>query len=546
MKKIFLGVMAVTLSLALTACGTSANSATITNLGNQLDETANTVSNIQTVNPTDLNLTKNMLETMSSNTSNNKLYSNAYNTQQNLINEEYYKTDILKKTANIKNSLSKNIKLSKAQITAVKDLTSSLAKYTNSIAYTQGEMTNAIKSISSMKKNIDKNSDKINAKLNRLACNSNSRSSYYENLLNTLEQLETCLDIEEESNTQNIQTMDNKTDNSDNTSDTTDNEQNDANNNIDTYHPGNKNHKKRKQCPDCQPNYPSKYNENLNNAKNYNQYYNPNAVNNGIYNNPAVPYGNVYNRFNRFNPSRNTDTYGPTMRNIDTYGYNSANNGYGYGMNGLYRNGVYGYGNGMYGNRYNFGNGLGYGYGYGLTGYNGGLNGTCPNKIYNSNNFNRLTMSNNTAFVNSEQEPRLEDFEEVKEDNSVEKIENISNKLNETKKTLTDDIQIKQEQKDKNNADTNNNSNQSIEIKNVSVVENDLQENLEKIEKLEDKAYDEITENDNFKPLKPQPHTIKNGNRLSKIPSKNSKIRIVDVSKTNEADDELNREIRAN
>lgn len=546
MKKIFLGAIAVTLSLALTACGTSANSATITNLGNQLDETANTVSNIQTVNPTDLNLTKNMLETMSSSTSNNKLYSNAYNTQQNLINEEYYKTDILKKTANIKNSLSKDIKLSKAQITAVKDLTSSLAKYTNSIAYTQGEMTNTIKSISSMKKNIDKNSDKINAKLNRLACNSNSRSSYYENLLNTLEQLETCLDIEEESNTQNIQTMDNKTDNSDHTSDTTDNEQNDANNNIDTYRPGNKNHKKIKQCPDCQPNYPSKYNENLNNAKNYNQYYNPNAVNNGIYNNPAVPYGNVYNRFNRFNPSRNTDTYGPTMRNIDTYGYNSANNGYGYGMNGLYRNGVYGYGNGMYGNRYNFGNGLGYGYGYGLTGYNGGLNGTCPSKIYNSNNFNRLTMPNNTAFVNSEQEPRLEDFEEVKEDNSVEKIENISNKLNEKKKTLTDDIQIKQEQKNKNNADTNNNSNQSIEIKNVSVVENDLQENLEKIEKLEDKAYDEITENDNFKPLKPQPHTIKNGNRLSKIPSKNSKIRIVDVSKTNEADDELNREIRAN
>ena len=228
----------------LTACGTSANSATITNLGNQLDETANTVSNIQTVNPTDLNLTKNMLETMS-NASNSKLYSNAYNTQQNLINEEYYKTDILKKTANIKNSISKDIKLSKAQITAVKDLTSSLAKYTNSIAYTQGEMTNAIKSISSMKKNIDKNSDKINAKLNRLACNSNSRSSYYENLLNTLEQLETCLDVEDDTTSQNIQTLDNKTDNSDNASDTTDNEQDDTNNNIDTYRPGNKKYKKK-------------------------------------------------------------------------------------------------------------------------------------------------------------------------------------------------------------------------------------------------------------------------------------------------------------
>ena len=546
MKKIFLGVMAVTLSLALTACGTSANSATITNLGNQLDETANTVSNIQTVNPTDLNLTKNMLETMS-NASNSKLYSNAYNTQQNLINEEYYKTDILKKTANIKNSISKDIKLSKAQITAVKDLTSSLAKYTNSIAYTQGEMTNAIKSISSMKKNIDKNSDKINAKLNRLACNSNSRSSYYENLLNTLEQLETCLDVEDDTTSQNIQTLDNKTDNSDNASDTTDNEQDDTNNNIDTYRPGNKKYKKRKYCPNCQPNYPSNFNENINNARNYNQLYNPNIVNNGTYNNPTVPYGNVYNRFNRFNPSRNTDTYGPTMKNIDTYGYNAANNGYGYGMNGLYRNGVYGYGNGMFGNRYNFGTGLGYGYRYGLAGYNGGLNGAYSNKIYNSNNFNRMTMPNNTTFVNSEQGPRLEYYEEVKEDNSVEKIENISNKLNETKRTITDSNRIIQEPKDKNITEADNNSNQNVEIKNVSVGENDLQENLEKIEKMEEKNSDEIKENENLKPFKPQPHTeSKNDGRLSKMPSKNSKIRINDVSKINDADDELNREIKAN
>lgn len=546
MKKIFLGVMAVTLSLALTACGTSANSATITNLGNQLDETANTVSNIQTVNPTDLNLTKNMLETMS-NASNSKLYSNAYNTQQNLINEEYYKTDILKKTANIKNSISKDIKLSKAQITAVKDLTSSLAKYTNSIAYTQGEMTNAIKSISSIKKNIDKNSDKINAKLNRLACNSNSRSSYYENLLNTLEQLETCLDVEDDTTSQNIQTLDNKTDNSDNASDTTDNEQDDTNNNIDTYRPGNKKYKKRKYCPNCQPNYPSNFNENINNARNYNQLYNPNIVNNGTYNNPTVPYGNVYNRFNRFNPSRNTDTYGPTMKNIDTYGYNAANNGYGYGMNGLYRNGVYGYGNGMFGNRYNFGTGLGYGYRYGLAGYNGGLNGAYSNKIYNSNNFNRMTMPNNTTFVNSEQGPRLEYYEEVKEDNSVEKIENISNKLNETKRTITDSNRIIQEPKDKNITEADNNSNQNVEIKNVSVGENDLQENLEKIEKMEEKNSDEIKENENLKPFKPQPHTeSKNDCRLSKMPSKNSKIRIIDVSKTNDADDELNREIKAN
>ena len=544
MKKIFLGVIAITLSLALTACGTSANSATITNLGNQLDETANTVSNIQTVNPTDLNLTKNMLETMSSNTSNSNLYTNAYNTQQNLINEEYYKTDILRKTANIKNSLSNDIKLSKAQITAVKDLTSSLAKYTNSIAYTQGEMTSAIKSISSMKKNIDKNSDKINAKLNRLACNSNSRSSYYENILNTLEQLETCLDVEDETILQNIQTLEDETDNSDDTSDTTDNEQDDTNNNIDTYRPGNKKHTKRKYCPNCQPNYQNNYNENINNTRYYGQFNNPNTINNGTYNNPAVPYGNVYNRFERFNPSRNTDTYGPTMRNIDTYGYNSANNGYGYGLNGIYRNGVYGYGNGLYGNGYNFGNGLGYGYGYGIAGYNNGIN---PNKIYNSNNFNRIAMPNNTAFANSEQEPRLEDYEEVKEDNSVEKVEDISNNLNETKKIETDIGQTKQELACKGDDKIDESLNQNIEIKNVSAIENDTEENLEKIERIRNKMPNENTEKHNLKSRRPHTSTenMKGESKIIKMPTKNSKIKITDVSRVNDVEDELNKEIKA-
>lgn len=464
MKKLFLGVVALTLTFTLTACGTSANSATITSLGNQLDETANTISNIQTVNPADLNITKTMLETMTADDTNERLYNSAYSTQQNLLNEEYYKTDILRKTANIKNSLSNNIKLSKAQISAVKDLTSNLAKYTNSISYSENEMTSSLKSISSMKKNIAKNSDRINAKLNRLACNSNSRSAYYENLLNTLDQIENCLNVDS-TNTENAQTTPNDTEGvSETQNNTTNNTQTKQKTgltkNIDTYTTDETNLKN---------NYNHRKNRPYNHFYNdYNQGYTPNFT---YYNNPYVnenyynsttPYRNVYNRFSRFNPSRNTDTYGPTTRNIDTYNYNGINNGYyGYGINGIYRNGI------------NYGNGCAFG--------TNGLNGNCTNRIYNSNNFNRLTTPYATACANtdSNQEPRLEDYEEVKDDNTVEKISPKNNV--ETLQTENNNVIDKQEISDINSQEINKNN-----VKILPSHKEDVKENLVDVSKIND------------------------------------------------------------
>ena len=372
MKKLILGITGVLLSITLMACGASTSDATLTSLANQLDETSNTISSMQTANPSELVLSNYT-------TQNEQIYQNARNTQQNLLNEEYYKTDILQETAKIKNCLGKNLKLSKAQISAIKDLTSSLAKYTNSVSYTQSEMKNAIKSVSNMKKNVDKNADKINAKLNKIACNSNARSSYYENILNTLAELENCLDIESMSNTtQNANYAEQNTDTQ------TESEKSGLVKNIDTYI--------------------SNDNENTENDTNHTPYY-PNTNNLPYANDFVRPpyyfgrYGNVYNRYDRFNPNRNTDTYGPMTRNIDTYGRGNANYGYngygnyGNGINNGFYNGFYGYGNGFYNN---------------------------PEKFYNSNNFNRM---NYPAYANTEVEKRLEDFEEVKDDNTVEKIE---------------------------------------------------------------------------------------------------------------------------
>jgi len=367
MKKILIGSVAVAMCVTLTACGTSANDVCLNNLGNQLDRTANTISNIQTINPTDLNITPNSLETIAS--KDNRLYSNVINTQQSLISEEYYKMDILNKTAKIKNNLGKDIKLSKAQTNAVKELTSNLTKYTNSVGYTRNEMNSTVKSIVSMKKDVTKNNEKINAKLNRLACNSNTRACYYENILKTLEQIENELCINDFENHTHKNEKDNSNENN-----------NSLTKNIDSYLPKNSNDNEN--CDNCDK---CDKNQNFNNVNSYTPIQ-PNPIanegmiygggyGNRFYGNQYGYYGNPYNsnnlnRYNRFNPSRNTDTYAPFTRNIDTY-------------------------RGYYGSGYN----------------NFGINNT-PATI-------PATTENNP-------EERLESFEEIK-DGAIEKIETTNN-----------------------------------------------------------------------------------------------------------------------
>lgn len=391
MKKLLLGLTAITLCVCLSACGNSQSDTTLTSLNNQLDETSNAISNVKTINPTDIAITQNMIESTATNDS---LYNNSVNTQQSLLNEEYYKTDILAKTAQIKKCLAEKISLSKSQVSAVKELTNSLNKYTNSIVYSKSEMNNAVKSISSLKKDVEKNADKINAKLNRVACNSNARSSYYENLLKTLGEIENCLCLD---NSQTEEVEENNTNQTENeTQNTT---KKGLTKNIDTYSNDiiknedetdeNEQPENNQNCP-C-PNCPCPQNGTM------------------------IGNNNFYNRYNRFNPARNTDTYGPTYRNIDTYGGN--------GYYGNFGNNYYG--NGMYGNGYGYGN---------MYGANG-VNGMYP---YNSNNFNRVATPLNyppVAPVNAEKpvEQRIEDYEQLKEDNTLEKINDNENDINENK-----------------------------------------------------------------------------------------------------------------
>lgn len=312
MKKIFIGMTGIALCLCLSACSTSGTGATVTNLSNQLDSTANTISNISTVSPTEIAL--------ESSCENEDLCENSLATQQSLRDEQYYRTEILDQTAKIKSEL-EGLTLSKAQKSAITDLTNTLSKYTSAVNNTKYEMNSSARAISSMKKNVSKNEDKLNAKYNRLTCNSNVRSAYYENLLNTLDEIENCLNTTE-TNTQNETQQDSSQSKARSSEEETDENENDASEET-----------------------PSTDEDDQESTQT-----------------PQKPSRKKRGRFSR---ERNIDTYGPGRRNIDTFG------GYGYG--------TYGGLNGMtpYGN--NYANGYGNGYGYGNNFYAGSNNGNRMN-----------------------------------------------------------------------------------------------------------------------------------------------------------------------
>lgn len=391
MKKFIIGMTGIALCVCLTACGTSNTTSSISSLSNQLDSTANAVSSVSTISPSDIGI--------SNESKNEDIYNNSQMTQRSLLNEQYYKTEILDKTAKIKNQLS-DITLSKMQKSAIKDLTSTLNKYTSSVTNTKHEMNSSAKAISSMKKNVSKNEDKLYAKYNRLACNSNIRSAYYENILNTLDEIERCLNLDCENCAPQDQEQQNNT-----SEETSDQKQTKSllTKNIDTYN----NNTTDEDSTD----------------ENTTQTPEPRKNRNNYANNP-YSYNRNYNRLNRFNSSRNTDTYGPNYRNIDTYGGNRYNGYNGYnGFNG-YRNGFAPYGN----NGYGYGNN---GFGYGNNYYAG------------SNNGNRLTAPvpmPPATFANAEQEPekRLETYEKVNPDNTVEKIETENAKSENVKEDIKD------------------------------------------------------------------------------------------------------------
>ena len=324
MKKFLIGMTAITLSITLAGCGNAAQESSLNNLSRQLDETSNIISGMTTSSPTAILID-----------GDDDLKSTSERTQEALLDEQQYRTAILTRATELKKCLAKDIKLSKAEASALKDLTLSLEKYTTMAEGSKSEMENSSKAISSLRKNVSKNKAKLEAKVNRLECNSNVRSAYFENILRTLEEIENQV-----GNCDDNQSYSQETDNKEENQETMQRPKRRLKKNIDTY----------RYIDDELP--------------------------------QERPLQRRFAKQNyRFNPTRNTDTYGPQRRNIDSYG------------------GYNGYNQGFYPN--------GYGYGY--------PNQPLPYNNFNSNNFNRLTSPVYDGVM-----PVSEEQKEIAENKDVE------------------------------------------------------------------------------------------------------------------------------
>lgn len=285
--------------LALTGCGDNANeTAAINNLSHQLDRVTNTVSAISNGSEKQVDI-QNISQTQSG------TYSDAYQ-QISEVNQNISstKTQILQKVKSIKKQLVDGVKLGNSNTNAISELTSAMQRNNNNLNKTKSDFNRSVSGISKLKSSPD---DKLmNARLTRLSCCMSARECYLRNILSSLESIESILNgIDETPETAPEQS----------------------------------------QTEQTQPQQPqfmeepeqTAQDETMMNA-NYAYPYGSNGVNGayGAYGG-AYGYGNGANGygFNKFNPSRNTDTYGPGITNIDTYRFNSN-------PNNAFHNGMYG------------------------------------------------------------------------------------------------------------------------------------------------------------------------------------------------------------
>ena len=314
MKKVFLvSALCLTSSLFLFGCG-NGQDASLTNLANQLDLLNNTVNSVSR--------TAQEIPSLSSLTKEQAInYSGIYQSTKDIVaNQNCYKTAILTKTNLIKNKIAnKELKLTSQNIKALTDLTQSLSRDTKRLNETKSEFKNSItdinKSISSNKASISQ----VNAKLNKLSNCMETQDCYYKNLLNTLNNIENIMEIYDDSfDFSNLNLPPKQFDKE--KADSQDFEklfyQYMLNQNLNNE---NKDENKKDEKEPTNSSYNQVNAYPVNPYYGYYGGYNPYFYGNNMGQN-YMPYG-YYNGYYNFrtNPYRNTDTYAPYMRNIDTY-----------------------------------------------------------------------------------------------------------------------------------------------------------------------------------------------------------------------------------
>ena len=375
MKKIILASVGVILALGLTGCSSNSASQSVKNLNAQLDRVDNAV--VSSVSDDTSEISNSSTSSTTSNL--NYLRNKAYN---DMLEERYLKDEILSLSSYLKSNQNTKYKLAKSDTNALKSLTSDLSKYSTYLNDSKSTVKTYVKKIKNQSRT---DVEHVSSSYQALSNIMNERKAYLNNLLNTMNEIADILcsndvissqdneqndtnNIEQnELNSRNYQTQDynsynnqyytpnhfarqpqgidynvnrQRTVNNSENKNQTENKRKGFTKNIDTYNSQNVGEENSNNNNDTNIN--NSTNDNIkNNNINSNQTNRP--INNGYpyqynnngnyYGNPYYnnPYNNGYNNYYNpnfryirrgFNPGRNTDTYYPLNRNIDTYRMN--------------------------------------------------------------------------------------------------------------------------------------------------------------------------------------------------------------------------------
>ncbi len=327
MKKAILCALIGLASITMVGCGNNSAKA-LTNLDKQLEKVEQTVSSTSSSEVSEVSPSV----YYKSNQSSSSLQYYKSQSFQNMTREEEVRQQVLSLNAYLKSSSKNNIKLTKADSEAIKNLSNDLGKYTTQLSKTKSEIKKNVNSIKNLSKS-SKNQTATESSYIMLNNNMNNRYICLCNIYNNLERIyillgeDNLISDEQNSNSSEVTQKDENNENDKKT----------FKKNIDSYV---NNGYKTKQ------NSTSETNSQQNNINSYPQYpvypygtpyyngYNmPGGYNmyngygyNGFDFNNGIGYNGIFGG-NRFNMGRNTDTFYPLNRNIDTYKFAPNMNG---------------------------------------------------------------------------------------------------------------------------------------------------------------------------------------------------------------------------
>ena len=319
MKKLVLASVCLLSCLTLVGCGGVSDTDANKTLNNQLNRVENVLSSsvvegVSTVTPSDF----------INNESGSKIIDQKNWSLYNSQSEKMLREQILNTTSQIKSYDQRGIKLGNDKASAVKNLAGNISKYLTYLNNSKSELQNSVTKINRNNKITNTNLEELNSNFVELNNNLKEREAYLTNLLEALQEVE---NIYSSSTTSPAETTSEKS-----ASQTEKQAQNGQANrftpNIDTYRINppiynNYNNYARGYNNGAGNGYYGYNSNNYNRAYGYRPYgagYGMNGYGYGIYD------GYGY-RNEAFNPGRNTDTYAPIERNVDTYrsGYQGAN-----------------------------------------------------------------------------------------------------------------------------------------------------------------------------------------------------------------------------